>query len=196
MIQTRHPAVADLVVHHMERGAAIQLEGIQGFEVPQWRDLAAGLRPPDREPEEHEPGGIRRGWQHEASSRLEQGGSKRAMVRSQSGPGAGVAFSTTPSSLLTRIKSPLFRVLLQLRLRLPLPLSICLGHHRAACSRTGFLGRRGFAVESAAAKVCREAGGRVASNLFVRNMDVGVPRAGDNRRLEVVVDGLPLFSGR
>ena len=28
--------------------------------MPQWRDLAAGLRPPDREPEEHEPGGIRR----------------------------------------------------------------------------------------------------------------------------------------
>ena len=27
-------------------------------------------------------------------------------------------------------------------------------------------------------------------------MDVGVPRAGDNRRLEVVVDGLLLFNGR
>ena len=51
-------------------------------------------------------------------------------------------------------------------------------------------------MESAAARVCREAGGRVASNLLVRNMDVGVPHAGDNRRLEVVVDGLPLFSGR
>ena len=36
----------------------------------------------------------------------------------------------------------------------------------------------------------------MASNLFVRNMDVGVPRAGDNRRLEVVVDGLLLFNGR
>ena len=36
----------------------------------------------------------------------------------------------------------------------------------------------------------------MASNLLVRNMDVGVPHAGDNRRLEVVVDGLPLFSDR
>ena len=35
----------------------------------------------------------------------------------------------------------------------------------------------------------------MATNLFVRNMDLGVPRAGDNRRLEVVVDGLPLFGG-
>ena len=57
------------------------------------------------------------------------------------------------------------------------------------------LGRRGFALESAAARVCREAGGRVAANLFVRNMDLGLPRAGDNRRLEVVVEGLPLYGG-
>ena len=47
----------------------------------------------------------------------------------------------------------------------------------------------------AAARVCREAGGRVASKLFVRNMDMGLPRAGDSRRLKVVVDGLPLYSG-
>ena len=49
------------------------------------------------------------------------------------------------------------------------------------------LGRRGFALESAAARICREAGGRVAANLFVRIMDLGLPRAGDKRRLEVVV---------
>ena len=188
MIQTRHSAIADPVLRHLEgesaspslraaSRAATQLQGVQGFEVPQWRDVAAGLRPPDREREEHEPGGNRGGWQHEASSRLEQvfrahslfpqmGPSERAMVRSHHGPGAGVAFSASPSSLLTQIESPLFRVLLQRRLRLPLPLSqrFCgcghpydsLGHHRAACSRTGILGRRGFAVESAAARVCAE----------------------------------------
>ena len=50
------------------------------------------------------------------------------------------------------------------------------------------LGRRRFALESAAARICREAGGRVAANLFVRNMDLGLP-------LEVVVDGLPLYGG-
>ena len=44
--------------------------------------------------------------------------------------------------------------------------------------------------ESAAARICREAGGRVATNMFVRNMDLGAPNAADNRRLE-----LPLFGG-
>ena len=216
MIHARHPVVANLLVRHLDGDswspslraasqAATELDGLHGFEVPSWSDVAGGLRPPDRDPEDHEPGGSRKGWQHEASSRVEQDfreslftrmpPSDRALVRSQSGPGAGVAFSASPSSMLTRIEAPLFRVLVQRRLRLPLPLSqrICgcglsidpLGHHRAAC----------FALESALARVCREAGGRVATNLFVRNMDLGVPRAGDNRRLEVVVDGLPLFGG-
>ena len=35
----------------------------------------------------------------------------------------------------------------------------------------------------------------MATNLFVRNMDLGVPSAGDNRRLEVVVGGLPALKG-
>ena len=62
------------------------------------------------------------------------------------------------------IEAPLFRVLVQRRLRLNF-LCGC----GAACSRTGVLGRRGFALESALARDCREAGGRVATNLFVCN---------------------------
>ena len=128
-----------------------------------------------------------------------------ALLRSQSGPYAGMALSVAPASFLTRIDSALFRVFLLRRLRLPLPLSFRLcrcgrpldsfGHHRAACSRAGVLGRRGFAVESAAARVCREAGGRVTLNMMVRDMDLAVPHAHDTRRLEVVADGLPLFGG-
>ena len=57
------------------------------------------------------------------------------------------------------------------------------------------LGRRGFAVESAAARVCREAGGRVTTNVMVRDLDLAAPNVRDARRLEVVVDGLPLFGG-
>ena len=56
----------------------------------------------------------------------------------------------------------------------------------------GVLGSRGFSVESAAARVCREAGARVSSNLFVRELSVA-PH--DAHRLEVVADGLPLFGG-
>ena len=48
-------------------------------------------------------------------------------------------------------------------------------------------------MESAAARMCREAGGRVATNVLVRDMDLAAPDLTDSRRLEVVVDGLPLF---
>ena len=77
------------------------------------------------------------------------------------------------------------------RCGLPLDFS---GHHRAACARAVMLGRRGYALESVAARICREAGGRVRTNMFVRDMDLDVP-VSDGRRLEVVVDGLPLHGG-
>ena len=227
MVQSRHPQIADIMVYQLEgvtespcmgaaSSAAAELDELDDLVVPRWSELAAGSRPPSREPEHHEPGAPRHGWQHEAAVCVERRyrddslfsrmtALEKAMVRSPAGPNAGVALSTCPCSPLSRIESPLFRVLLQRRLSLPLPLSnrICrcglpndqFGHHRAACSRTGLLGRRGFPLESAAARICREAGGRVATNMFVRNMDLGAPNAADNRRLEVVVDGLPLFGG-
>ena len=196
--------------------AAAAFDGTDGFEVPSWSALAAGLRPLPRNPEDHEPGCPRQGWQHEAASRVERQfrsavlfpslcDSDRALMRSQSGPGAGVALSATPSSALTRIESALFRVLLLRRLRQPLPLTkrLCScdrlldfrGHHRITFARPGILSRRGFALESAAARVCRETGARVATNVIVRDMDLNVPNARDERRLEVVADGLPLFGG-
>ena len=129
--------------------------------------------------------------------------SERALLRAQSGPAAGMSLSAVPSSPQTRIESQLFRVLLLRRLRLPLPpasrLCRCgrlldnFGHHRASCAQAGVLGRRGFAVESTAARICQEARGRVATNVLVRDFDIPVPI--DARRLEVVVDGLPLFGG-
>ena len=77
MIEARHPEVATQVIAQLEghplghslraaANAAHSLEGVRGFEVPSWRALAAGLRPP-RDPEE-----FQTGWQHEASSRIEQ----------------------------------------------------------------------------------------------------------------------------
>ena len=44
----------------------------------------------------------------------------------------------------------------------------------------GVLGRRGLALESAAARVCREAGGRVSVNVAVRALDIGVPDRADD----------------
>ena len=130
---------------------------------------------------------------------------EQALLRSQHGPMAGMPFSAAPSNSLTRMESHPFRVLLLRRLRLPLPLSSrqcrcgrsleVFGHHRAACSRAGVLGPQGFAVESVAARICREGGARVATNLTVRDMDLRPPNVNDGRRLEVVADGLPLLGG-
>ena len=53
------------------------------------------------------------------------------------------------------------------------------------------LGRRGFAFESAAEKICQEAGRRVTLNVMVRDMDLALPHAQDSRCLEIVADGLP-----
>ena len=56
------------------------------------------------------------------------------------------------------------------------------GHHRAACATAGVLGWRGFAPESAAARVC-EAGARVSLNVRVQDMDLARPNALNNIRV-------------
>ena len=50
-------------------------------------------------------------------------------------------------------------------------------------------------MESVAARICREAGGRVPTNILVRDLDLDLEDSGDARRLEMVVDGLPLHGG-
>ena len=59
----------------------------------------------------------------------------------------------------------------------------------------GSWGGRGFPLEQAAAQVCREAGARVRTNTFVRDMDLEGVHVLDRRRLEVVADGLTLLHG-
>ena len=130
---------------------------------------------------------------------------ERALMRSQAGPLASVPFVAFPTCRFTQFGSQQFRTLLLRRLHLPLPLSTrycqcgrpfdCLGHHRAACSVAGILGKRGFPLGNAAARVCREAGARVRTNVMVRDMDLVPNDRIDNRRLEVAADGLPLFGG-
>ena len=84
--------------------------------------------------------------------------------------GGGLALSTCPMCRL--LDSHFFRVLLLRGLQLPLACLSCgrslgaHGHHRAACARTGVLGRRGHAAECVAARICREVGRWVATNTF------------------------------
>ena len=172
-----------------------------GFEPPSWTDLARGARPAQYQPEDFEPGASRGGWQHEAACRIEQRArdnlllrlpeSGKALLRSQGGPGAGLAFTTCPTCRITKMEPHVFRVLFLRRLHLPLPWTLhscrcglpldSRGHHRAACARAGVLGRRGYALESVAARICREAGGRVSTNVMVRDLDL-VQFVGDARR--------------
>ena len=65
------------------------------------------------------------------------------------------------------------------------PLAMFSSHYGQGCSE-----------EPDAARVCREAGGRVIPNLFVRDMDLGVSNVDENWRLEVVVDGVAFLRRR
>ena len=59
---------------------------------------------------------------------------------------------------------------------------------------TGRVKRRATPLEMAAARVCREAGAIVRTNVLLRDMNISVP-ANDERRIEVLVQGLPVRQG-
>ena len=130
---------------------------------------------------------------------------ERALLRSQSGPCAGRAFTVLPTSEPMRVPPSELRVLLLRRLRLDLPFTAgacrcrarldSRGDHRAACPTAGVLKKRGAPLEKATARICREAGARVVENQFLRDLNVDGVGAGDGRRLEVIANGLPLWGG-
>ena len=166
-----------------------------------------GQHPGREEFVEDGPGVPRQGWQRQATRPADEGflegvvrprllGTQQALLRSQSGPFASLPFSSFPSAPHARFDPQPFRVLLLRRLWLQLPSSShscrcgrpldSSGHHRAACALAGVLSRRGFALESAA-RVCREAGGRVSSNVIIWQRLTGWTI----KKIEVVVDGFP-----
>ena len=127
---------------------------------------------------------------------------RRALVRSQSGPLASVPFTALPVHRVSKMDSEPYRVLLLRRLRLPLPFTVrtcrcgrpldVFGHHRAACSTVGVLGRRGFAAENAIAQICREGGPGCPRTLC---SETSHPTEATHDRLEVIAEGLTLFGG-
>ena len=196
--------------------AAVLLRSEGAHALPTWPDLAAGARPAapvDVGP--REPGDYAQGWQrvsagtrtaHHREQLLSSfSRANQAMLRSQSGPNAGRVFFLLPTSPLTQFQPAHFRVLLLRRLRLSLPLTAhrcrCrrlldpLGDHRAACPQAGVLGPRSVPLERAIARVCREAGARVAENTLIRDLNLHGVHPADERRIEVIANGLPLWNG-
>ena len=103
----------------------------------------------------------------------------RALLLLQAGPHSARAIAVAPTHEAVSIPNAQFRVLLLRRLRLPLPLAPrtrscrgrlgscrgrldAFGDHRAACATSGVLAARAGPLERAVARVCREAGARVA----------------------------------
>ena len=184
-------------------------------DCPSWREVYHGKRPP--EPKERaEPGEFRHGWQYHAASRREthyrearvmpsRDRASQALVRSQAGRCAGEHLTLLPLNEELRWTNTKLRALLLRRLRQPLDLDWrkckcgqpldALGDHRAACSTVGVLAARAVPPERAWARVGREAGGRVKTNVYLKNLNLLEARVRDDRRLEVVVSGLPLYNG-
>ena len=176
---------------------------VLGVELPTWDALVAGATRDHVHATIVEEPCVHRGWQQHVSNTIENvfqtealwpslDTNERALALSQSGPLAGVPFHCLPTSPATRLDSEIFRTLLLRRLRLPLPLNArvcrcgrlldCLGHHRSACAVSCALGRRGFQVEVAVARVCREGGARVSTNVMVRDLDLSQVPGVDGRR--------------
>ena len=144
----------------------------------------ASIQAPDVVDEE-DPNQPRKGWQAAVSRVVTQFWdgllptlSKRdvTLLRSQADPLESIPFTVFPTDRSCRIDPQPFRILDNL------------GH-------LGSLDEGEYPLEIAAARICREAGGRVRSDVFLREVDLGVGGVLDNKRLEVVVDGLPLFNG-
>ena len=215
-LSSRIPSAAANFIAALEAGEATpstqsvrscidNLAGV-GFVVPAWEAVVASSL---HDEEEVDPAQPKHGWQSKATWVVDSAfrqhtifpalaDDQAALLRSQAGPLASAAFIAIPSMKETRIDPQPFRLLFLRRLRLPLPLQArscrcgrpldVLGHHRAACANAGVLGRRGWVLENVAARVCREAGGRVRTNLAVRDMDLGAHVQLNGRRLEIVVD--------
>ena len=137
-IRERHSNIAEIMSEALSNppATAVHLQGVVqsrsslatvGFTTPDWNSLLQGLRPRQPELDELDPGVPSHGWQFFAALSVEHHfrshsvwprltPTEQALLRSQSGPMAGLPFSSIPTSSLSRFPPQLFRVLLLRRL--------------------------------------------------------------------------------
>ena len=170
-----------------------------------------GARPPPAH--DTEPGEWGHGWQHYAASASEYHFGK-SVVFAQSCPAHSgpspvslrkrlFALAVTAAIPEFKIDLVLFRVLVLERLRVPLLVTKARCECGAAWIPRAATGQRHTLEDSARerlhqngtlARVCREAGASVRCNAKLVDMNVAV-RANDERAVEVLASGLPLFHG-
>ena len=203
---------ADGCLH--ELATCVELLRADGFDaIPRWHELASGTRPPPL-PQPQDQFDRLPGWQYFASSSIEKTErtrvllsmcrSARALLRSQAGPGGSAALEAVPTCRSCTLQPECFQALIRRRLRWPLPLAdfrcACgqrideLGDHHSACGRSGRVKARATPIERMVAQICREAGARVRINVKLRDLNVNT-RASDERQIEVIASGLPVFGG-
>ena len=151
-MRQRHPTVADTMIQELGEGHACCFVAVRtcaqslrdaGFEVPSWTELAESQEVVfAEEPEPHEP---KVGWQQQATKCLHQKfwdeqcwpeltDPQKALMLSQRGPLASVAFAVMPTNRMTRIEAQPFRILLCRRLVCPCPCP--LAHANVAANST------------------------------------------------------------
>ena len=193
----------------------------EGFEQPSWPALAEGARPEQPNPSELDPGEWRHGWQYFASTAREVyhlehkvkprcSEAELSLLRSQSGRNCARGLTAVPSDPALTLRPAKLNTVLCRRLRLPvLQLGShcegcgkrldCFGDHRCACMKSGRVQARAKPVELAWARVFREAGKEEGATVrwqhMLRHTTLSVDPE-DNRRVDVLVEGLPLYFGR
>ena len=218
MVWLRHPAVAENMLtgltsgdpgRHLE-GALDARDRLQdlGFRVLDWGALADGMRP-EGFPDDQDFGPSCLGWQREATREANTfflntavwprlSNASRAFVRSRGGPVAGLPFSCCPTSSHTRLEcsecsfcvacgSPF--------LPRSVPVGVAVFSTVLATTVQRALLLECWVAEGSRWTLqppgCVEAGARVTENVPVRDLDI-LPDAADERRLEVIANGLPL----
>ncbi|CAK0827030.1 unnamed protein product, partial [Prorocentrum cordatum] len=194
MLRQRNPTAATELTAALRAGTGAAASCLQeaeraraaaardGFATcPTWPEVWDGARPEQTEPE---PGEWKHGWPYHASAARERRyreevvlpsltDDQQWMLDSQGGRCGGRHLALIPSTPESTFTPERFRALLQRRLRLPLD---------ATASRCN-------------GRSC-QAGGRVRTDAFLRDMDLPGIAANDGRRIEMVADGLPAYHGR
>ena len=224
MVHQRHPTVARTIIEaiesnnpsHIAQGVVASMESLRavGFTIPSWEELILAENQNRVPVEEEDPSQPRFGRQQEAAVavhhtflerelRLLLGETEEVLLRRrpsgfcplhQSAHYARDLFRPSTLSVAPAPSSPppspllctLVPVWPSTRQLWPPPISVLEGRS---------LGAQGLSQEIVMARICREAGARVRTNVMVRDLDLGAFNRLDGRRLEIIADGFPLWRG-